>query len=418
MFHSNNKRLTVYLFNFYQKYISAYTKKTLTCVASVFFSLFILYVDTIYSFPSRLTMHCGENHSNSLGIGVSLKADGIEENSGIITPRTVGEYDGVLRVAQVIPYKRVKINVTPQKSIFASGELIGLRIYNKGLIVLRTSEIHTSTAAFSPAHNAGIKSGDVIVSINGKLPKSSDDITNLKPNKKTEIQFVRNNKCYTTYVYPQCETGESTPKIGVWVRDSTAGVGTMTFFDDATLSYGALGHGISDSDTGVLFNVLKGTAEKSSVVSVTKGEKGSPGEICGSFANDIIGTVGTNCECGIFGKITNPNGCSGKKYPIGLISQVKPGDATILCATDGSVREYNIKILRSMPYASSTKGLMIEITDDRLLKQTGGIIQGMSGSPIIQNGRLIGAVTHVLVNDPACGYGIFIENMLKAAEIN
>ena len=206
-------------------------------------------------------------------------------------------------------------------------------------------------------------------------------------------------------------------RLGLWLRDGISGIGTVTFYDPETGLYGALGHGISDSDTGILFDVATGSIEKSHVISVKKGKRGVPGQICGSFSgtDEISGTVVKNCEAGIFGEIFPQCNISGKSYPIGVMSQVKEGKATILSTVDDSTKEYEIKILRSMPFGSLTKGLMIEVTDKDLLSKTGGIVQGMSGSPIIQNGKLVGAVTHVLVNDPTRGYGIFIENMLKEA---
>ena len=202
------------------------------------------------------------------------------------------------------------------------------------------------------------------------------------------------------------------------MRDSTAGVGTLTYFDPQNGSFGALGHGISDSDTGIMFNVESGTIEKSRVVSVKKGQSGSPGEICGSFSyeKNVSGTVSKNCESGIFGIIFPENNILGSSLPLGVMSQVETGKAHILSTVDDSIKSYEISILRTMPFGSAAKGLMIKITDPVLLQKTGGIIQGMSGSPIIQNGKLIGAVTHVLVNDPTRGYGIFIENMLAEAE--
>ena len=184
------------------------------------------------------------------------------------------------------------------------------------------------------------------------------------------------------------------------------------------ITYGALGHGISDSDTGILFDVANGTIEKSRVVSVTPGKSGTPGQITGSFygGETVAGTVTKNCEAGIFGDVFPHAEIDSVIYPVGVMSQVETGDATILSTVDGGIKEYKICILRSMPFGSATKGLAIEITDPELLGKTGGIVQGMSGSPIIQNGRLIGAVTHVLVNDPTRGYGIFIENMLTEAK--
>ncbi len=367
-------------------------------------------------------MYKGEEHSAVLGAGVTVS--GIPEASAsaegqIVTPLKEGEYTVTLKVGDVIPFRKVRLSVAAQKTLIASGELLGLRIYNKGLIVTNLSPITSGGESVCPAQEAGLLPGDIILEINGTAPKTTEDVSPLLTD-STTLTVLRNNTVKTFTVTPVTDDDTDARKLGIWVRDSTAGVGTMTYIDEATHCFGALGHGISDSDTGVMFQVASGTLEKSRVVSVTKGKRGAPGEICGSFnvENSPSGTVTKNCEAGIFGTLFPEATFNGKSYPVGAMSQVKTGDATIFSTVDGETREYRIRILRSMPFGTATKGLAIEVTDEELLQKTGGIVQGMSGSPIIQNGKLIGAVTHVLVNDPTRGYGIFIENMLAEAEKN
>jgi stage IV sporulation protein B len=205
----------------------------------------------------------------------------------------------------------------------------------------------------------------------------------------------------------------------LWVRDSTAGIGTLTFYEPETLNFGALGHGITDIDTGILMASSSGEILESSILGIKKGTQGSPGELKGVFIEDEkrLGIIKMNTESGIYGTLTE-NGekkATKRLYPIGLRSEVQEGPAVILSNIDGnSVKEYDVEIERvSRQNVNGTKGMIIRITDESLLKATGGIVQGMSGSPIIQNGKLVGAVTHVLVNDPAKGYGIFIEAMVK-----
>ncbi len=394
-------------------------RKLLCCFFALVISAAILYADIIFSFPSEITMLKNETHHTSMGVGVFISdiPDNISSNEdSTVTPHEEGNYEASLKIANAIPFKKVKINVTPSFSLCASGQLIGLRIHNRGLIVTQTAPIISSGKSVSPAKNAGIVPGDVILTINGKEPSSGSEVNSLLT-EKTTLTVQRNNSIKNFTVIPVMDDSDGKLKIGIWVRDSTAGIGTMTFYDKSTLAYGALGHSISDYDTGVIFNVKDGSIEKSTVVSVTKGTEGAPGEICGSFAsyNNSCGTVAKNCEAGVFGKIHQSAKVYGKSYPVGVMCQVKEGNATILSTVDGGVKEYKIKILRSMPFGSTTKGMMIEVTDPALLNKTGGIIQGMSGSPIIQDGKLIGAVTHVFVNDPTRGYGIFIENMLDEA---
>ncbi len=396
-------------------------KKGLYCIFALTLSLGILYADILYSFPSEIMMHEDEIHQSSLGAGVYIgdvpKSVCTVDNANGITPLESGEYEATLKLANTVPFKKIRLRVTASQNVYASGELIGLRLHNNGLIVTGTSDITCNNKASSPAKNAGISPGDVILEINGKRVLSSEDVAPLL-SETSSLTVLHNNTIKKITVTPVKDDTDGKLKLGIWARDSTAGVGTMTFFDTTTSSYGALGHSISDSDTGVLFDIAKGSIEKSHVISVTKGTTGTPGEICGSFssADNIIGTVEKNCEAGVFGKISALPMLSGTSYPVGVMSQVKEGQASILSTVDDTVKEYEILILRSMPFGSATKGMMIEVTDKELLSKTGGIVQGMSGSPILQDGKIIGAVTHVLVNDPTRGYGIFIENMLSEAE--
>lgn len=395
-------------------------KKLFLCLFSLFLSGIILYADLIYSFPDEITMFTNEFHNPSLGAGVFVgdipKDISAWDSENGIVPLEDGEYHATLKIANAIPLRKVRLRVTPSYSVNASGQLIGLRIFNKGLIVTQTSSIEHEGKTYSPAKDAGISPGDVILEINGEEVTSSDSVAPLLKG-NTVVTVLRNNTLKKFTLSPVKDDTDGILKLGIWVRDSTAGVGTLTYFNPETGTYGALGHPISDSDTGVTFNVGRGSIENSSVVSVKKGTAGEAGEIRGSFSSreSIMGTVEKNCETGIFGKTVSSDSFTGKSYPVGVMSQVKEGKATILSTVDDSTKEYEIKILRSMPFGSLTKGMMIEITDKELIEKTGGIVQGMSGSPIIQNGKLIGAVTHVLVNDPTRGYGIFIENMLKEA---
>lgn len=395
-------------------------KKVFLCFIAAVFSSLLLYADMIFSFPSEIVMFSGQNHNLNMGAGVKIcqlpQEECIEYEQNVIPIKT-GEYDATLNVGGTIPFKKIKIKVTGEQSVYASGELIGMRIYNNGLIVTETKKIKTQSGKnISPAEEAGIMAGDVIVKINGVFPQSSEAVSGLLKEDENLVELMRAHRKRTVVVAPE-PNEEGALMLGLMVRDSTAGVGTVTYYDDENLSYGALGHGISDSDTGVLFDVQKGTVEKSRVVSVKKGERGAPGEICGSFgtSDGMSGTVEKNCECGIFGRLTTNHNFSGKLYPVGLISQVNVGEAQILSTVDSEIKSYKIKILRTMPFGNTSKGMMIEITDPELLEKTGGIVQGMSGSPILQNGKIIGAVTHVFVNDPTRGYGIFIESMLKEA---
>ncbi len=396
-------------------------KKPLRSIIACILSLGVLYADILFAFPSEITMNLNQPHSRNLGAGVLVgdipKEVCASSDSQSVTPLKEGCYNVSLKIGDAFAFRKVKLNVSESKSLYASGNLIGLRIFNKGLIVTKLSPIKNGNSSVCPAYEAGIQCGDIIIKINGIQPKSNEEVAGLL-RKNSEITLLRKGKTKTVKITPVTDESDGTLKIGIWVRDSTAGVGTMTYFNGENLTYGALGHSISDSDTGTYFDIGSGTIEKSHVLSLTKGKKGTPGQICGSFSptHEIEGTIRKNCEAGIFGDIFPHSSLDGTLFPVGVMSQVKTGKATILSTVDEEIKEYEIKILRTMPFGSKTKGLAIEITDPELLQKTGGIVQGMSGSPIIQNGRIVGAVTHVLVNDPTRGYGIFIENMLAEAE--
>ena len=271
-------------------------RKLLYCLCALSLSAGILYVDLLYSFPDEINMYTNESHSTSLGSGVFL--GDIPENLCVwdgksdVTPLKNGEYDATLKVADKIPFKKIKLHVTSPDTLYASGELIGLRIHNRGLIVIGTSSVKTEGKSVSPAEEAGILKGDMILKINNCEVSSGDKVKSLLTENST-VTVLRNNTLKNFTVSPTKSDDDGSLKLGVWIRDSTAGVGTLTFFDSGGFYYGALGHVICDSDTGVPFDVRNGSIEKSKVVSVTKGQSGNPGEITGSFSstNKICGDI-------------------------------------------------------------------------------------------------------------------------------
>lgn len=394
-------------------------KKILICLASFTLCGLTIYSEMVYSLPNRMHMFRGEAYSTVVFPGIKISGGELAASAeNTVVPAKVGEFTASLSFAD-IPVKAVRLSVTEARSLYASGELIGLRLYNRGLIVTETTGFYTENGyAQSPAALGGMIPGDVIVKINGIAPLSAADVAPLLKEGENTIELTRDNRRKTLVVTPEKASADNTLKLGALVRDSAAGVGTLTYFDPHDLSYGALGHGISDSDTGTMFDLLKGSIEKSGVLSVTKGARGRPGEICGSFSQngEICGNATVNCAVGVFGTLEKNAPVSAALMPVGLSAGVTSGDASIISTVDDRPREYSIKILRTTGFGSATKSMLIKVTDARLLERTGGIIQGMSGSPIIQNGKIIGAVTHVFVNDPTRGYGIFIENMLAAAE--
>ena len=315
--------------------------------------------------------------------------------------------------------KRKEIEVYP------GGISIGVKINNKGALVVGYSDISTHEGlSESPGKVAGIELGDIIEEVNGEnIETCSDLISKVKTcrNDEMTVKILRGNSEITKKVSLIKEDNEY--KIGLWVRDSTAGIGTLTFYDKDSKTFGALGHPITDGDTNVSFNIKSGTLLKSSVLSIKKGERGNPGEIKGLFINEneSIGSIEKNTNSGIYGngssELINPN--FGDAMTVAYRDEIKEGHAQIITTVeDGGAKAYDIEILKLLPQDEpGSKSMIIKIVDPVLLEKTGGIVQGMSGSPIIQNGKIIGAVTHVLINKPDVGYGIYIEWMLQDAGV-
>ncbi|MGV8982401.1 SpoIVB peptidase [Clostridium sp.] len=313
--------------------------------------------------------------------------------------------------------------------VYPGGQPIGVKLNTKGVLVVALSDIDgTNGRIVSPAANAGVQIGDSIIKINNVEIKHAEDITRFVNTKeKSEItltlQRKNNSEYFDVKVKPAIDGKDGNQKIGLWVRDSTAGVGTLTLYDEKTNKFAALGHPITDADTGTVLSVSDGVIVSSNIVSIKKGTRGTPGELRGLFIdeNTIKGQIIKNTECGIFGDGTKSliNKKFSKPMKIGLRNEIKEGKAKILTTINGSEPElFEIEIQKLLPQSTSgSKSMIIKITDSRLLEKTGGIVQGMSGSPIIQNNKIVGAVTHVLINKPDVGYGIYIEWMLKDAGI-
>lgn len=309
--------------------------------------------------------------------------------------------------------------------LYPGGQPIGVRINTKGVLVVALCDLETSgIKVVSPGSIGGIEIGDSILSINGEYIISSEQvasIVNSAANSNLKVEIERKGEKFTKEI-KAVKSDEGPYKIGLWVRDSTAGVGTLTFYEEKSGIFAALGHPITDMDTGTILSVNSGEILTSSINSVIKGTKGNPGELKGTFANDnlILGTINKNTKCGIIGKTDKKliNKLS-KPMEAAKISEIKEGPAQIYTTVDGEEPKlYEIKVQKLFNQDTpDSKSMLICITDPALLEKTGGIVQGMSGSPIIQDGKIIGAVTHVLINKPDVGYGVYIEWMLKEANI-
>ena len=277
---------------------------------------------------------------------------------------------------------------------------------------------------YKPYENSGIEEGDRIIKINNTQIDSTDELietVNMSNGKELKVEYVHEQETKECSITP-VKQSDNEYKLGLWVRDSAAGVGTVTFYEPSTKTFGALGHGISDIDTGELIDIASGEFVTTRILNITKGESGTPGKIQGTIENqENIGLISKNTRFGIYGTVNNLSSLNidtSKEMEVASRDEIKKGKAAILCSLDNEVpQEYEIeieKIFKNNNY--DNKSMQIKVTDKRLLEKTGGIIQGMSGSPIIQNGKFIGAVTHVLVDEPEEGYGVFADIMLKQSK--
>ncbi|MBP3040621.1 SpoIVB peptidase [Bacillaceae bacterium Marseille-Q3522] len=339
-----------------------------------------------------------------------------------------GKDELVLELAG-FPIKKTNVNVLKDIKVIPGGQSIGVKLHTIGVLVVGHHQIQTAEGKVSPGEQAGIQVGDIITKINGTKIEKMSDLSQFvqnagKSGKAMDIVLKRDSGEVQTKLLPQKETGEELYKLGIYIRDSAAGIGTMTFYHPESKKYGALGHVISDMDTKKPIVVEDGEIVRSTVTSIEKGSNGNPGEKLARFSADkeVIGNITRNSPFGIFGVLNRhlKNGVSDEPMPIALSHQVKEGSAQILTVVDDDeVKRFDIEIVSSIPQKfPATKGMVLKVTDEELLNKTGGIVQGMSGSPIIQDNKVIGAVTHVFVNDPTSGYGVHIEWMLNEAGIN
>lgn len=386
--------------------------------------------------PNKITMFEGQgiHFQSSLPVNAVVKGNepsvGIDTENGAVAlnGKKSGESQVVLELAG-IPIKQVNVDVIPEYKVYPGGQSIGVKLNTLGVLVVGHHQVDTVEGKQSPGEIAGIQVGDIITKINGETIEQMSDVAPFVQNAgKTgaplDVVITRDKKTIETKLVPLKDKQDSTFRIGLYIRDSAAGIGTMTFYDPITMKYGALGHVISDMDTKKPIVVQDGQIVRSTVTSIEKGSNGVPGEKLARFSNDrsSIGDITRNSTFGIFGTLHQDiqNGIMDKALPIALSHEVKEGPAKILTVVnEDKVEEFDVEVISSIPQKfPATKGMVIKITDPVLLEKTGGIVQGMSGSPIIQNGKVIGAVTHVFVNDPTSGYGVHIEWMLNEAGID
>ncbi|WP_027308264.1 SpoIVB peptidase [Caloramator sp. ALD01] len=379
----------------------------------IFLTFFISYINQI---PSSINVTKDVNYIKLTKSNIiKLTTSDID----LVSSQNKNSVKGYVKLFGLVPIKEVTINFNKDRKVYAGGHSIGVKLYTEGVLVVGFSDIETNSGKKqSPAVVSNVQIGDMIVEINGKRIKYIKDLSEeiSKSNGNAlNLKLKRRDKYIDTTINPVLNKNNQY-KLGMWVRDSTSGIGTLTFVDPKLKKFAALGHPINDIDTGQLLTVREGSIYKAKVIDITKGEKGKPGELRGAFSeDDEIGNLTKNTLCGIYGSIKNLNDfvkSNSKEYTIASQNEIKEGPAKILVEVDDDVKEYNINIEKINKQSSpNSKSMVIRIIDKNLIEKTGGIVQGMSGSPIIQDDKLVGAVTHVFVNRPDMGYAIFAEWM-------
>ncbi len=318
--------------------------------------------------------------------------------------------------------KQVTVDTIENVQVVPIGKIIGMKLYTNGVLIVGMSEIENiHNEVINPAKSCDIQEGDTIVKVNNKEIENIETLKNIVNESKGEnvlLTLMRDGVILTSNITP-VQTEEQEYKLGLWVKDAATGVGTITYYEKNTGSFAALGHGIIDSDTEKLIDIDSGEIVTSNILSITKAEINNPGEIRGTIANQkTIGEVSKNTQFGIYGKLdnlTSLNIDTSKALPVALRDEIQVGDATVLCSLDGkSSKEYKIKIEKINKNNNyDNKSMLIRVIDQELINQTGGIVRGLSGSPVLQNGKFVGAVTNVLVSNPEIGYAIFGDMMIK-----
>lgn len=385
--------------------------------------LVFAYVCNITLLPSSYIIMQGENLNIFTLLGLYIKPkvnyQTMQTASNINKTKVneLGKIDFDLSFFNIFKLKEINVNVISKTKVIPMGNAIGMKLYTDGVLVVGMSEIEGK----KPYENSGIKEGDRIVQIDKKAIDNTEDLmeaVNKCSGKEISVKYIRHNTTITTSIKPIKNSGNQY-KIGLWVRDAAAGVGTLTFYEPSSGMFGTLGHGILDVDTSELIKIANGELVTTNILNITKGKKGDPGEIRGTIeSGHTIGNIDKNTSFGVFGTLNKTpyiNIQNNDEIEVALREEIKIEDAQIICELENGKREkYNIKIQKVfLNNNKDNKSMLIKITDEKLLEKTGGIIQGMSGAPIIQNGKFIGAVTHVLVNDPTIGYGVFADIMIK-----
>lgn len=362
--------------------------------------------------PSGVVTYDGNSEPLAKVFTYTGKSTSLAVDRQTATPRREN-----LKLFGIIPVKEVTVTEKAEQKVMVSGEVFGIKLYTDGVIVVGIQEVQTDSGKKSPSGSAGIEVGDIIVAIDGENVYTSDQVQAIlgaNNGGSFEVKIKRSERYRDYTVTPVYCEREGCYKAGMWVRDSTAGIGTITFYNKQSGIFAALGHQINDVDTKEIMPMLDGEAVKATVSKIEKSTRGTTGSLECDFTNQTLGRLLTNTDCGIYGAYAEISECA-KEYPVAAIQEVKKGKATVISTVEkGQPKEYEIEITHiGFNENNREKNMIVKVTDKDLIDKTGGIVQGMSGSPIIQNGKLVGALTHVIVGNPTKGYAVFAQTMLE-----
>lgn len=362
--------------------------------------------------PSGVVTYDGNSEPLAKVFTYTGKSTSLAVDKQTATPRREN-----LKLFGIIPVKEVTVTEKAEQKVMVSGEVFGIKLYTDGVIVVGIQEVQTDSGKKSPSGSAGIEVGDIIVAIDGENVYTSDQVQSIlgaNNGGSFEVKIKRGERYRDYTVTPVYCEREGCYKAGMWVRDSTAGIGTITFYNKQSGIFAALGHQINDIDTKEIMPMLDGEAVKATVSKIEKSTRGTTGSLECDFTNQTLGKLLSNTDCGIYGAYAEISECA-KEYPVAAIQEVKKGKATLISTVEkGQPKEYEIEITHiGFNENNREKNMIVKVTDKDLIDKTGGIVQGMSGSPIIQNGKLVGALTHVIVGNPQKGYAVFAQTMAE-----
>ena len=333
--------------------------------------------------------------------------------------QAAGSYQATLSIGG-LPVKTVRALVETRPVVTVCGTPFGVKMFSEGALIVGFSDLNTPDGTANPAKKAGLRLGDRVVRMDDTLTETNDavhDALETAAGAPVQVVYIRNGEQFQTRLTPVWDSTAGQWRAGMWVRDSSAGIGTLTFVDNTTGTFAGLGHSIHDVDTGTTISLLKGEIVPVEITGAVARSAGSPGELKGRFLTSVpTGTITVNGETGVYGSVKSY--MKGIEAEVALAQEVNTGDAEIITTIEGQEPKRYTAVIEKIALSSDNpnRNMVVRVTDPRLLTATGGIVQGMSGSPILQDGRLVGAVTHVLVNDPTRGYGIFAENMVQSAD--